>query len=162
MESSAIWYISPCSGGYSPIGGGALGDNLCSVCRQDTQTLCLKYTFVAINIPLNKQILSKITRPYTVSVENISFNRLTQNWDDNTPFLNRYNARNSLQVLTNKLSLFKNMKTLLFAHHTYLDILFETQSSLRINIWYSWVILLTLEYAVHVIFIPLDVHRRGP
>ena len=39
--------ISPCSEGYRPIGGGAPGENLGSVCRQDRQTLCLEYTFVA-------------------------------------------------------------------------------------------------------------------
>ena len=53
--------------------------------------------------------------------------------DDNTTFLNRHNARNSLKVLTNNLSLSKNMKTLLFAHHTHLGVVFETQSSLCIN-----------------------------
>ena len=71
--------------------------------------------------------------------------------DDNTPFLIRHNARDSLKVLTNNLSLSKNMKTLLFAQHTHLGVMFETQSSLRVSTWYSWVILFTLEYAVHVI-----------
>ena len=80
VEGSAIWYISPCSGGYSPIGDEALGENLGTVCRQDSQTLSLEYTFVAKNIPLNIQILSKITRPYTVSGKNISFNWHTHIW----------------------------------------------------------------------------------
>ena len=80
-----------CSGGYSPIGDRALGENLGSVCRQDSQTLSLEYTFVAKNIHLNIQILSKITRP----------------------FLKRHNARDSLKVLAKNLSLSKNMKTLL-------------------------------------------------
>ena len=56
-------YISPCSEGYPPIGGGALGENLGSVCRQDSQTLSLEYTFVAENTPLNIQILPKIPGP---------------------------------------------------------------------------------------------------
>ena len=30
-----------------PLWGGALGKNLYSVCRQDSQTLSLEYTFVA-------------------------------------------------------------------------------------------------------------------
>ena len=51
----------------SPYRGGALDENLGSVCRQDSQTLSLEYTFVAENIPMNIQILPKITRPYTVS-----------------------------------------------------------------------------------------------
>ena len=75
VEGSAICYISPCSRGYSPIGGGALGENLGSVCRQDSQTVSLEYTFVAKNIPLNIHILPKITRHYTVSGGNIPFNR---------------------------------------------------------------------------------------
>ena len=33
VEGSAI---SPCSGVYFPIGGGALGENLGSVCRKDS------------------------------------------------------------------------------------------------------------------------------
>ena len=41
-----LGYISPCSGGYPLIGGGALGENLGSMCRQDSQTLSLQYTFV--------------------------------------------------------------------------------------------------------------------
>ena len=86
VEGSAIWYIPPCSGGYSPIGGGALSENLGSVCTQDSQTLGLEYTFVAKNIPLNIHILAKITRPYTVSGENISFNRPTQIWTITHPF----------------------------------------------------------------------------
>ena len=67
-----------CSGGYPPIGGGALGENLGSVCRQDSQTLSLEYTFFAKNIPLNIQILPKITRPYTVSSVSIPFIRPIQ------------------------------------------------------------------------------------
>ena len=84
-------------------------------------------------------MLSKITRPNTVSCEN-------------TPLLNRYNARDNLKVLTKNLSLPKNMKTLLFAQHTHLGVMFATQSSL----------LLTLEYAVPVIFIPFDVQKLSP
>ena len=90
------------------IGGGALGENLCLVCRQDCQTLSLEYTFLAKNIPLNIKKLLKITRPYTVSGEN-------------TPFLNIHNARDSLIVLTNNL---------LFPQHTHLGVMFETQSCL--------------------------------
>ena len=70
LEWNLGYYVegsSQCSGGYLPIGGGALGENLVSVCRQDSQTPSLEYTFVAENIPLNIQILPKITRPYTVS-----------------------------------------------------------------------------------------------
>ena len=62
----------------SPIGGGAFRENLGSMCRQDSQTLSLEYTFVAKNIPLNIQILPTITKPCTVSGENISFNRPMQ------------------------------------------------------------------------------------
>ena len=54
-----------------PDRGGTIGENLGPVCRQDSQTLSFEYTFVAKNIPLNIQILSKITRPYTVLGENI-------------------------------------------------------------------------------------------
>ena len=79
-------YISPCSGGYSPIGGGALGKNLGSVCRQDSQTLSLEYTFVAKKILLNIQILPKITRPYTVSGVSIPFIRPIQIWTITHPF----------------------------------------------------------------------------
>ena len=42
------------------------------------------------------------------------------------------------------------MEILRFAQHTHLGLMFETQSSLWINTWYSWVILLTIECAVHV------------
>ena len=55
-------------------------ENLGSVCRQDCQTLSLEYTFVAKNIPLNIQILPTITRPCTVSGENIPFKRPIQIW----------------------------------------------------------------------------------
>ena len=127
-------YISPCSGGYPPIGVAALGENLGSVCRQDSQTLSLKFTFLAKNIPLNIQILPKIARPYTVSGVSIPFIRpfITDFTDleNKTPFLNRQNARDSLQVLTNYLSLSKNMKTFFLAKHTHLGLMFETQSSL--------------------------------
>ena len=75
-----------CSRGYSPIGDRALGENLGSMCRQDGRTLRFEYTFVAKNIPLNIQILSKITRPYTVSRENISCKRPTQVWTITHPF----------------------------------------------------------------------------
>ena len=68
-------------------GGGALGENLGSVCRQDSKTISLEYTFVAKNIPLNIHILSKITRPYTVSGENISYKKPTQIWTITHPFL---------------------------------------------------------------------------
>ena len=51
------------------------------------------------------------------------------------------------------------MKTLLFAQHTHLGAMFETQSSLWICTWCSLVLLLTLEYEVHVIFIPLDLQK---
>ena len=61
-----------------PIGGGALRENLGSVCRQDSQTLSLECTFVAKNIPLNIQILPTITKPCKVSGENIPFNRPIQ------------------------------------------------------------------------------------
>ena len=61
-----MWRAGPCSG------GGALGENLGSVCRQDSRTLSLEYTFVAENTLLNIQILLKITRPYTVSSVNIT------------------------------------------------------------------------------------------
>ena len=60
--------------------------NLGSVCRQDSQTFRLEYTFVAKNIPLNIQILSKITRTYTISGENISCNKPTQIWTITHPF----------------------------------------------------------------------------
>ena len=62
-------------------------ENLGSVCRQDSQTLSLEYTFVAKNIPLNIQILPKITRSYTVSGVSIPFIRPIQIWTI-TPFLN--------------------------------------------------------------------------
>ena len=61
-----------------PYGDGALGENLGSLCRQDSQNICLGYTFVAKNIPLNILSLPKISRPYTVSGENIPFNRPIQ------------------------------------------------------------------------------------
>ena len=61
-----------------PIGGGALRENLGSVCRQNSQTLSLENTFVAKNIPLNIHILPTITKPCTVSGENISFDRPIQ------------------------------------------------------------------------------------
>ena len=48
---------------YTAIGGGALGENFGSVCRQDSQTLSLEYTSVAKNIPLNIQISPTITGP---------------------------------------------------------------------------------------------------
>ena len=54
------------------------------------------------------------------------------------------------------------MKTLLFAQHNHLGVIFEAQSSIWINTWYTWVILLTLEYAVHVILIPLNVQKLSP
>ena len=54
------------------------------------------------------------------------------------------------------------MKTLLFAQQTHLGVMFETQISLLICTWCSWVILLTLEYEVHVIFIPLDIQKVSP
>ena len=54
-------------------GGGALGENVGSVCRQDSQTLSLEYTFMVKNKPLNIQVLLKITRPYTVYGVNIAF-----------------------------------------------------------------------------------------
>ena len=79
-EGSAILYISPL------LRGGALGENLGSVCRQGSQTLSLEYTFVAKNIHLNIQILSKITRPYTVSGENISLDRPYQIWTITHPY----------------------------------------------------------------------------
>ena len=161
-----FWYISPCSWGYPPIGGvgycGALGENLGLVFLQDSQTLSLEYTFVAKNVPLNIQILPKITRPYTVTGVNILFNRSYTDLDNNTPFLNRQNARDSLEVLTNYLSLSKNIKTLFFAQQTHPGLMFEIQNSLWINTWYSWVILLTLEYAVRVIFISLDIPHLSP
>ena len=91
-------YISPCSGGYPPIGGGALGENLGSMCGQDSQTFSLEYTFLAKNIPLNIHILPKITRPYTDSGVSIPFIRPWTDLDNNTPFLNRHNARDSLKV----------------------------------------------------------------
>ena len=60
LRSVQLRYISPCSGGYPPIGGGALGENLGSVCRQHCQTLSLEYTFVA----------KKYTFEYTNFAEN--------------------------------------------------------------------------------------------
>ena len=54
------------------------------------------------------------------------------------------------------------MKTLFFAQHTHLGLMFETQSSLWMNTWYNWVILLTLKYAVRVVFIPLDIPHLSP
>ena len=68
------------------MGGRALGENLGSVCRQDSQTLSLEYTFLAKNIPSNIQILPKITRPHTVSGVNIPFNRAIQIWTITHPF----------------------------------------------------------------------------
>ena len=68
------------------MGGGVLGENLGSVCRQDSQTLSLEYRFFAKNIPLNIQILPKITRPFTVSSINIPFIRPTQIWTITHPF----------------------------------------------------------------------------
>ena len=51
-----------------------------------SQTLSFEYTFVAKNIPLN--ILPKTTRRYTVSGENIPFNRpIYADSDNNKPFL---------------------------------------------------------------------------
>ena len=55
------------------------------------------------------------------------------------------------------MSLSKNMKTLICAQHTHLGIMLETQSNFWINTWYSWIILLTIEYEVHLIFIALDI-----
>ena len=71
---------------YPPIGSGAFGENLGSVCRQNSQTLSLEYTFVSKNIPLNIQILPTITRPCTVSLENIPFDRPIQIWTIAHPF----------------------------------------------------------------------------
>ena len=63
------------------------------MCRQDSQTLSFEYTFVAKNIPLNIQILPKITRRYAVSGENIPFIRpIYAALDNNKPFLNGHNA----------------------------------------------------------------------
>ena len=152
-----MWRAGPCSG------GGALGENLGSVCRQDSQTLkswiyiCgWKYTFEYTNFAENNQALYSFWRKHNHLLG------LYTDLDSNTPFLNRHNARNSLEVLTNYLSLSKNMKTLFFAQHTHLGLMFETQSSIWMNTWYNWVILLTLKYAVRVIFIPLDIPQLSP
>ena len=57
-----------------------------SVLRQDSKALCIVYKFVAKNIPLNIQILPKITRSYTVSGVNIPFNRSIEIWSITHPF----------------------------------------------------------------------------
>ena len=57
-----------------------------SVCRQDIRTPSREYKFVAKNIPLNIKILPKITRPYTVSGENIPYIRPIQIWTITHPF----------------------------------------------------------------------------
>ena len=61
-------------------------ENLGPVCRQDSQTLSLEFTFVAKNIPLNLHISPKITRPYTVSGVSIPFIRPIHIWTITHPF----------------------------------------------------------------------------
>ena len=107
----------------------------------------------SVDIHLWPKIYLWIYRPAKFAentiVSGVPFNMPRQIW---TPVMNRHNSQDSLKVLTDYQSLSKNMKTLLFAQHTHLCVMFETQNSLWINTWYSWVILLTLEYMQYMWF----------
>ena len=103
--------------------------------------------------------MPKITRPYAVPGEQIPFNMPVQILTI-TPFLNRHNSRDSLKVLANNLSLSKT-PAYCTTQPSRRNVRDTKQPSIMHITWCSWIVL-TLEYEVHVIFIPLDIQKVSP